>query len=48
MLSTEICNEYRDIFSIDSGDVGKTPLIEIEIDMGDHPTNYPKAATLFL
>ena len=31
----ELCNEFRDIFSIDSSDIGKTPLIEMEIDTGD-------------
>ena len=31
----ELCNEFKDIFSIDSSDIGKTPLIEMEIDMGD-------------
>ena len=31
----ELCNDYKDIFSIDSSDIGKTPLIEMEIDMGD-------------
>ena len=30
----ELCNEFKDIFSIDSSDIGKTPLIEIEIDTG--------------
>ena len=33
----ELCNEFKDIFSIDSSDIGKTPLIELEIDMGDSP-----------
>ena len=28
----ELCNEFKDIFSIDSSDIGKTPLIEMEID----------------
>ena len=27
--------EFNDIFSTDSGDIGKTPLFEVEIDMGD-------------
>ena len=31
----ELCNEFKDIFSIDSSDIGKTPLIEMEIDTGD-------------
>ena len=29
----ELCNEYRDIFSVDSSDIGKTPLLEMEINM---------------
>ena len=33
----ELCNEYKDIFSIDSSNIGKTPLIEMEIDTGDSP-----------
>ena len=31
----EWCNEYRNIFSVNSGDIGKTPLLEMEIDTGD-------------
>ena len=31
----ELCNELKDIFSIDSSDIGKTPLIEMESDTGD-------------
>ena len=31
----ELCDEYKDIFSTDSSDIGKTPLIEMEIDTGD-------------
>ena len=31
----ELCNEFKDIFSIDSSDIEKTPLIEMEIDTGD-------------
>ena len=26
-LFKELCNEYKDIFSIDSSDIGKTPLL---------------------
>ena len=33
----ELCDEYKDIFSTDSGDIGKTPLIEMEIDTSDSP-----------
>ena len=29
--------EFEDIFSIDSSDIGKTPLIEVEINTGDSP-----------
>ena len=34
-LQEELCDEYKDIFSIDSSDIGKTPLIEMEIDTSD-------------
>ena len=30
-----MCIEFNDIFSADSGDIGKTPLLEVEIDTGD-------------
>ena len=40
--SKEICNEYRDIFSVNSGDIGKIPLLEMEIDTGDSLTDHPK------
>ena len=30
-----LCNEFKDIFSVDSSDIGKSPLIEMEIDTGD-------------
>ena len=33
----DLCSEYKDISSIDSSDIGKTPLIEIEIDTSDSP-----------
>ena len=33
----ELCNEYKDLFSTDSGNIGKMPLIEMEIDTGDNP-----------
>ena len=32
-----LCEEYDDIFSTDSTDVGRTPLITMEIDTGDSP-----------
>ena len=31
----DLCTEFNDIFSTDSGDIGKTPLLEVEIDTGD-------------
>ena len=33
----DLCYEFNDIFSVDSGDIGKTPLVEVEIDTGDSP-----------
>ena len=31
----DLCTEFKDIFSTDWGDIGKTPLLEVEIDTGD-------------
>ena len=42
----ELCNEHKDIFSTDSSNIGKTPLIEIEIDMGDSPPITQKPYTV--
>ena len=42
----KICNEFKDIFSVDSSDIGKTPLVEMEIDMGDSPPITQKPYTL--
>ena len=42
----ELCNELKDIFSIDSSDIGKTPLLEMEIDTGDSPPITQKPYTL--
>ena len=33
----ELCEENKDIFSKDSSDIGKTPLITMEIKTGDSP-----------
>ena len=33
----KMCEEYNDIFSKDSSDIGKTPLITMEIETGDSP-----------
>ena len=32
-----LCKEFEDIFSKDSTDIGKTPLITMDIDTGDSP-----------
>ena len=32
-----LCKEFEDIFSKDSTDIGKTPLITMDIDTGDNP-----------
>ena len=42
----ELCNEFKDILSIDSSDIGKTPLLEMEIDTGDSPPITQKPYTL--
>ena len=42
----ELCNEFKDIFSIDSSDIGKPPLLEMEIDTGDSPPIIQKHYTL--
>ena len=42
----ELYNKFRDIFSIDSSDIGKTPLLEMEIDTGDSPPITQKPYTL--
>ena len=33
----KLCEEYNDIFSKDSSDIGKTPLITMEIETGNSP-----------
>ena len=42
----ELCHEFKDIFLVDSGDIGKTPLVEMEIDTGDSPPITQKPYTL--
>ena len=42
----ELCNEFKNIFSIDSSDIVKTPLIEMEIDTGDSLPITQKCYTL--
>ena len=41
-----MCTEFKDIFSTDSSDIGKTPLLEVEIDTGDSPPITQKPYTL--
>ena len=41
-----MCTEFKDIFSTDSSDIGKTPLLEVEIDTGDSLPITPKPYTL--
>ena len=33
----DICKEFENVFSKDSTDIGKTPLITMDIDTGDSP-----------
>ena len=42
----DLCHEFKDIFSVDLGDIGKTPLVEMEIDTGDSPPITQKPYTL--
>ena len=39
----ELCEEYKDIFSKDPSDIGKTPLITMVIETGDSPPGMSKA-----
>ena len=42
----ELCKEFKDIFSVDSGDIRKTPLVKMEIDTEDSPPITQKPYTL--
>ena len=42
----ELCKEFKDIFLVDLSDIGKTPLLEMEIDTGDSPPITQKPYTL--
>ena len=44
----ELCGKYKDIFSADSTDIGKTPLLQMEIDTGNNPPICQKPYTLAL
>ena len=41
-----LCHKYRDVFSVNSGDIGENPLLEMEIDTGDHLLITQKPYTL--
>ena len=38
----DLCQEFDDIFSKSSSDIGRTPLLMMDIDTGNHPPNNPK------
>ena len=42
----KLCKKYDDIISKNSGDIGKTMLVEMEIDTGNHPAIASKPYTL--
>ena len=42
----ELCDEFKDIFLVDSSDIGKTSLVEMAIDMGESPPITQKPYTL--
>ena len=42
----ELCKEFKDIFSVDLSDIGKTPLVEMEIDTEVSPLITQKPHTL--
>ena len=44
----ELCDEFADIFSKDSSDLGKTPLLKMDILTGDSPPVSQKLYTLAL
>ena len=46
--SDKLCKEFADIFSRDSSDLGKTPLLKMDIPTGDSPPVSQKPYTLTL
>ena len=38
----DLCSEFETIFSRDSADLGKTPLLKMDIPTGDNPPHYPE------
>ena len=43
----QLCDRYDDIISKNSGDIGKTMLVEIEIDTNNHPHSIQTLHTTF-
>ena len=33
----DLCQEFDDVFSKNSTDIGRTPMLTMDIDIGDHP-----------
>ena len=44
----DLCEKHKGIFSVDSTDIGKTPLLQMEIDTGNNPPICQKPYTLAL
>ena len=44
----DLCSEFETIFSKDSADLGKTPLLKMDIPMGDNPPITQRPYTLAL
>ena len=43
---TKLCDKYTDVFSDNSGDIGRTPLIKMDIDTGENPPVCQRPYTL--
>ena len=43
---TKLCDKYADVFSDNSGDIGRTPLIKMDIDTGENPPVCQRPYTL--
>ena len=44
----DLCQEFDDIFSKSSTDIGRIPLLTMDIDTGDHPPMTQKPYSLAL
>ena len=42
----KLCDKYADVFSDSSGDIGRTPLIKMDIDTGENPLVCQRPYTL--